>query len=325
MDAVEAVLQHLDVEKLLNHYDFEKMKSEGQFIRACCKLHDSKNATAFVINKETGLWFCHTGDCGGGDVFTLVQKMEEIKFTSSVRWLADFFGINIEGLSIVERKTNYQKEVQKFIRFMKKKKKKEISEFKIEEEIKTVTKFRNFKQETIDHFGLGYVDKVDLKKRNDDKYTLYHRLVFPIIFNDKQVGLSFRRIKSKDYPKWSHQPANLETGELLYNYDNVKCECVVAIVEGIVDVWAFHEINIPAVATFGSHLTEWQYKLLLKTGADLVLAYDGDDAGRTATEKAIKMLKNKTNLSTINFDEGEDPASIERGELLKRYGERKKL
>ena len=324
MDAVTLILQHLNVEKLLIHYDFDKIHFDSNIIRACCKIHGGNNHTAFVINCETGLWYCHTGSCGGGDVFTLVQKMENIEFPSAVRWLSKFFDVDIANLHITERKINYIEDLKKFIKMVKGKRKKTIQPFTIKEEIKEVTKYRNFKIETISHFGLGYVKKVTLNKRNGEEYNLHHRLLFPIIFNSIQVGMSFRRIKSTDMPKWSHQPANIETKEILYNYDSIIGKTKVVICEGITDVWAFYEIDVPAVATFGAHITEEQYKLLLKTGSDLILAFDGDETGRLANEKAIKMFKYKANLEVIHFNDGEDPESLDRKELRERYESRRK-
>lgn len=324
MDAVTIINQHIDVDRLLQHYDFDKVHSEGEIIRSCCKIHGGNNPSAFVINRETGLWYCHTGSCGGGDVFTLVEKMEKCDFASAVRWLAKFYDIDISTMQITERKYQHIEDLKKFIKMVKSKRKKEFQPYTIDEEIKEVSKFRNFKQETIEHFKLGYVESVKLKKRDGEHYTLLHRLVFPIFFNNIQVGMSFRRTNSNDIPKWSHQPVHIETKNILYNYDEVKSSPIIVICEGITDVWAYYEIGVPAVATFGAHITEEQYKLLLKTGADLVFSFDGDDAGRLVTKLALKMFKYKANISVVQFQEGEDPENITREELLKRYESRTK-
>lgn len=325
MDAVSLIVQHLDVEKLLEHYDFDKIHPDGDVIRACCKLHGGNNPTAFAINRERGLWVCHTGDCGSGDVFHLVQKMEGCDFASSVRWLANFFNIDINNLQITERKVEYIEEIKKFTKVMKSNRKKELQVFVIKETVKEVAKYRKFKESTLRHFNLGYVEQVVLQKRDGEEYTLYNRLVFPIVFNNIQIGVSFRRIKNTDFPKWSHQPAHMETGNYLYNFDEAKKESVIVVCEGISDVWAYHEIGIEAVATFGAHVTDEQYKLLLKTGADLCFSYDGDEAGKLATSKAIQQFKYKANLSQVCFNEGEDPENISREELKLRYECRKKL
>lgn len=318
MDVVNCILQNIDVLKLLEHYNFENIHHDGNMIRSCCKLHEGNNPNAFVINEENGLYYCHT-NCGGGDAFTLVEKMEDISFLEAVQWLANFFDVNIEGMEIKERSCDYLAELRNFIRVMREKKNKTFTEFKIPEEVKQVTRYRNFKEETLKHFHLGYVESVQLKKRDGKEYKLFHRLVFPIYFNNMQVGLSFRKTKSADFPKWSHQPANLETKNILYNYDDAKDSNIIVVCEGFLDVWAFHEIGIPAVATFGAHLTNQQYKLLLQTGADLVFAYDGDDAGRKATQEAVRMFKHKANIATVEFEEGQDPENIPREELRERY------
>ena len=325
MNAVTLINQQLDVEKLLKHYNFDKIQYDNDIIRACCKIHDGNNKTAFVINRDNGLWYCHTGNCGGGDVFTLVQKMENIDFYSSVRWLSNFFKINITDAVITERKIGYIEELKKFIKIMNAKKKKEIQPFEIPEKIMEVTKYRKFHTNTLEHFKLGYVESVKLNKRNGECYMLRHRLAFPILFNNIQIGISFRKIKPSDVPKWSHQPAHIETKEILYNYDNTKFNNIIVICEGITDVWAFYEIGIHAVATLGAHITQEQYKLLLKTGADLVFAFDGDEAGQIVTQYAIKLFKYKANTFIIKMNNNEDPESIEREELKIRYDNKYKV
>lgn len=327
MNATTYINQNLDVEKLLRHYDFQNISVSDDLIRSCCKLHGGNNPTAFVINKNNGLWFCHTGDCGGGDIFTLIERLEGFSkqdFPKTVRWVASFFGLNIDGLSI-QKHSDYLKELRKFISVVKNSRNKYLTVFTLKENIKQVTKYNNFLPETLEFFNLGYVDSVQLTKKSGDAYTLYNRLVFPIIFNGIQVGVSLRRVNNNDFPKWSHQPANINFGNFLYNYDNVKTANEIIICEGITDVWAFHECNLPAVATFGSHITNEQYRLLLQTSANLTFSFDGDEAGQFATTKAIDMFKYKANISTITFNTNEDPASIPRKELIKLFEHRNKL
>lgn len=328
MNALDKILESIDVVKLLEHYGFNTTHQEGDILRSKCIIHGGDNPTAFAINIDTGLWFCHTGECGGGDIVTLVEKMEDYTGTSSfpkaVRFLADFFDVDIADLEIVERKDRNKKELEKFLKLMKKRKKKDVEEYILPLAKPRVSKYRDFKEETIDYFGLGFLDSIELEKRNGDKYTLHNRLYFPIQFNNIIVGMSLRRTKSNDVPKWSHQPVNLEVGNILYNYDNVIGKESVVVCEGILDVWAFHEVGIPAVCTFGANITDKQYRLLIKTGANIVLAYDGDSAGKKATQKALDIFNNKANISVIEFELGQDPANITREELVKLYENRKR-
>lgn len=323
MDAVTLINENLDVVKLLEHYDFDGINPQGDMVRAKCKIHGGINASSFVISEETGLWYCHAGICGGGDAIKLVRKLDNVGFPEAVQKLADLFGLDIQNMEINERPDQSVAEIKKWMKTMSSWKERErMAEFTLGVPIKEVKKFRNFLPETLQHFQLGFVEKVRLERRSAGQYELTNRLVIPIVQDGVRVGVSFRKVKANDYPKWSHQPVHIKVGDLLYNYDATVGEMEVVICEGAFDVWAYHEIGVTAVATYGAHITDEQYRLLMKTGANLVFSYDGDDPGREATRKGIALFRNKANMSTVPFDEGEDPASVSREQLKLKYESR---
>ena len=104
MSAVEIIKANLDVEKILEHYNAKGIAHYGDFIRCCCPIHNGDNPTAFVMNTEKGLWSCKTNDCGDGDIFTLVEKMEDMNFPQAVQKVAEILGIDINDMVIVQRK-----------------------------------------------------------------------------------------------------------------------------------------------------------------------------------------------------------------------------
>lgn len=322
MDALTHLNEHIDMERLLAHYKFDEVREEGSYIRSCCKIHDGSNPSAFVVNTQNKLWYCHTGGCGGGDAYTLVQRMEEVSFKEAVEIVARIFNVDIAEMEIMERNTHQMNEMKRWIKAVQSRRGKSYHPYEINVLQKSVRRFRDFDEDTLHHFGLTFVEEVEAQKHNGETYTLRNRLVFPVYQNGVQIGASLRRTKSTDFPKWSHQPVKLKTSDILYNYDATHGENVIVVVEGMPDTWAFYEIGIVAVATFGAHLTDEQRRLLMRTGADIVLAYDGDEAGREATKKAYSVLYKTTNTKTMRFEPGEDPASISREELRKRYGER---
>ena len=324
MDATTLLREKVDPEALMIHLGFDYMRQDGDFIRSACKIHGGDNRDAFVMNLEEGLWYCHTS-CGGGDIFSLVQKMKNLTFPQTVEWLAEYAGIDIDNLEVVEQKEEHIKEIQKFSKTMNARKKSKPVAYNIPTQTKSVTKFRGFSPETLEHFGLQYVEEITLQNKQGKEYTVRDRLVFPIVQNGIQVGASFRRIRANDNPKWSHQPVGIETKDILYNYDSAIGEREIVIVEGMPDVWAYHEIGVTAVATFGAHLTDEQYKLLMRTGADIVLSYDGDEAGKRATDKARALFRNKAVVKYVSLANGEDPDNIPRQELLNRYESAKRI
>ena len=324
MDAKQ-LISAIDIDVVLDHYNFKHQRKDGDFIRSACAIHGGDNPTSFVINSQTSLWYCHTG-CGGGDIFTLVRKMENCSFVEAVQWIADFFKIDLEGFNIEARESEIKKELAQWMEYNKRLRNAEpIKACSIRPETKQIAKLRTFRKETLDDFEIGFIDKIQLINKKGEAYTLFNRIFFPIYFDEKYVGFSLRRVEESDIMKWSHQPRDFNVGRILYNYDNVADEEEIIIVEGIYDVLAFVEIGIPAVCTFGSNLSTEQRDLLLKTGADITFAYDGDDAGRKATEKAVEMLRNKATLRLVDFGDGEDPESITREKLFDLFKERKRI
>jgi DNA primase len=94
----------------------------------------------------------------------------------------------------------------------------------------------------------------------------------------------------------------------------------IILVEGIFDVWAYHEIGIDNVmAVFGSSLKEEQYKTLLKTGKDITTSFDNDKAGQKCTQEVLKKFKNKAELHVIDLPEDHDPADCTPETLRQAY------
>lgn len=319
MDALQLIKDNLDVELVLGHYDFDQTRPSGNYYRACCKLHEGNNPTGFVISIDTGLWSCHTGDCGSGDIFHLVQRLEDVSFPVAVHKVADVLGLDIANLEIVARTQQEKKELRRFLEAMKSVQRQEIDAYEPIGEIKTVKKFKEFDLSTIERFGLTYFTTFHGSTSKGEPMTLHDRLGFPMIFGSKQIGISLRATKKGEPNKWIHQPPNMITGNILYNYDSVIGESEVVVVEGITDVWAYYEIGLPAVATYGAHLTKEQVRLLLQLGADLVFSFDNDEAGRIAMQKAYDTFRYTSNIKFVHLPLGCDPENIPREDLTTYY------
>lgn len=324
MDAVSVIKQNIDVEKILRHYNVD-FKYFGDYIRCACPIHNGDNPTAFVINEDF-LWSCHTGGCGAGDVFTFIEQMEDLDFPKAVKKVAEILEIDIENLIIAERKNDYLKEVEKFLKYIKsKKKKKTLNEYVPKAELTQVRSFRNFDEKTLQKFELKYAKEIELDKKDGGTFKLYERLVIPIYVNDVQIGVSIRKIRAKDNPKWFHAPHTMETGNILYNIDSCKNDSEIIVCEGMFDVWSWYEAGYNAICTFGAHLSEEQYRMLLRTGKNIIWCYDGDNAGLEATKKAVQMMKYKTNQWIIHLPEGADPGNCSPDDLRELYKQKERI
>lgn len=321
MDAIQLIEKHIDVEKILDHYKFDSVRPSGNFVRACCGIHGGDNPMSFVINQENGLWSCHT-NCGNGNIFQMVQKIEEISFPQAVGRVAEILGIDITKLAIVARNDDEKRELKEWKKTILALQPKAFEEYVPIGDAKVVKKFKDFLPETIEFFGLYLFEELHALSRDGNPFLVQNRIGFPIKRDGKTIGMSLRAIRSHQLPKWLHQPSTIKTSELLYNFDEAIGKEEVAVVEGITDVWAYHEIGVTAVATYGAHLGDEQRRLLIQLGCDIVLSYDGDKAGRDATKRAIEALGRTSNVKVVHLPDGKDPENLKRTELRDTYEKR---
>ena len=127
------------------------------------------------------------------------------------------------------------------------------------------------------------------------------------------------RIIEKGEPKYLNTPETrlFNKGRFIFGLSQAK-EAItknnfVVIVEGNMDVISSHQAGVKeAVATSGTAMTENHLKILSRLTTDIRLAYDGDEAGVKAAERAI-MLAGKIgiSLSVISgYGKAKDPDEL---------------
>lgn len=328
MNAVEYINSNINAKKVLEHYNFRNIVETDDSIRSCCEIHKGNNPTAFVWNKQNNLWYCYTGDCGGGDVFTLIEKLEEVGFTKAVAIAASILQLDITGLKVEKQTDIVINNTKQWIEFMKKHKQSILSDVPYElpntRYVNDLSIFNRF-----DISILDYYDAKMCKVYPTEDGFLYNKLVVPIQFMNILRGVALRDTTDKYQPKWMFQPKSLPIRCLLYNYD-VAMQCVqdskaseIILVEGVFDVWAYHRIGIDnVVGIFGSSLKTEQKALLLKTGLDIVTSFDNDDAGNKCTKDVLQYFKQKATVKQVQFPIGKDPGDCIPDELKEYYLQR---
>jgi DNA primase len=145
-----------------------------------------------------------------------------------------------------------------------------------------------------------------------------NRLIFPIRDERKRVVAFGGRIlggETPDEPKYLNSPENpvFHKGRMLYQIARAREACrqirQIVVVEGYMDLLAFHaQAFYRVVATLGTALTSHQVRLLARHVDEVVLAYDGDDAGERAMLRALPLfLEGDLAVSCIRFPEQMDP------------------
>ena len=168
-------------------------------------------------------------------------------------------------------------------------------------------------KEAIDMGVVGYEPS-----RNQTYARFIERITFPIhSANGSIVGFGGRTI-SGHQAKYVNSPETsyFNKSRLLYAYHIAKKALYkkqeIIITEGYLDVIMLHQAGFDnAVATLGTALTHEHLPLLRKGTPKVIMAYDGDKAGRTAALKASKLLSaSGFNGGVVVFEGGLDPADM---------------
>ena len=158
----------------------------------------------------------------------------------------------------------------------------------------------------------------------------YQRIMFPI--NDPQgnvIAFSGRLLKTADFPgdempKYLNSPETtlFNKRETLFNFDRARKEIrkdnTVLLFEGFMDVIAAWQSGVKSgVASMGTSLTNEQIRRLERVAKEVVICYDGDNAGVQATNRAIQLLQENSHfdLSIVSIPEKLDP-----DEYVRKYG-----
>ncbi|RXK54271.1 DNA primase [Enterococcus faecalis] len=158
----------------------------------------------------------------------------------------------------------------------------------------------------------------------------YQRIMFPI--NDPQgnvIAFSGRLLKTADFPgdempKYLNSPETtlFNKRETLFNFDKarkeIRKENTVLLFEGFMDIIAAWQSGVKSgVASMGTSLTNEQIRRLERVAKEVVICYDGDNAGVQATNRAIQLLQENSHfdLSIVSIPEKLDP-----DEYVRKYG-----
>lgn len=202
---------------------------------------------------------------------------------------------------------------------------------------------RGFSNHTIESFGLGYAPKYGLEKHlklkgftisdilesqlvctADDgrHYDFFrNRAMIPILNEKGQVVAFGGRTLSNNKAKYINSKESLifNKTNLLFSYGNAKKSLRKGIIccEGYMDVISMHQYGFDnAVASLGTSFTLNQAKLIASETDTVFLAYDSDEAGKTATLKNLDLLRKiNINAYVIDLSPYKDP-----DEFLKNAG-----
>jgi DNA primase len=152
--------------------------------------------------------------------------------------------------------------------------------------------------------GKSYWDKN--KKDYENKWG--GRIIFPLFENGKCIYIIGRSYVNKE-PKYINSEGM--KGKLVFGIENINNDRIGVICEGIISSIAVRKYtNIPAVATLGKILSDYQVSIIRKVCDEVILSYDGDLSNEEIRKSANKLIKYGLKTWLVSLPEGSDPDDL---------------
>ncbi len=331
------------------------LKKSGSDYRAPCPFHGGKNSN-FAVNAHKQFYHCFK--CGeSGGAISFIQKFDNLNFVEAIETIAGEFGLPIEYDSKskpvdprLERYRTLSKKVADFYI-------NQLRNSPAKDKAVSYAKARGISGEIAKRFELGFAspgnkdlmlnfqnseqDIADLKTLGllkEGQYGDYDffrdRLMFPI-HNSKGNVIAFggRAFDNDAKAKYlnSSESVIFSKSRELYGLHHARKYSrdmdYVLVVEGYMDVVAMHQAGITkVVATLGTATSAEHLLILMRTTNVVVFCFDGDEAGRSAAWKALKitlpLTKAGVTFKFLFLPDGEDPDSLVKIESAKAFEDR---
>ncbi len=303
-DLYSEIRSKVDIVDVVSSY--LPLTQKGKNFFGVCPFHDDTNPS-MSVSRDLQIYRCFS--CGAsGNVFNFVMNYEHISFKEALSLLAKRAGVELKGFKIKESvsknaplytiyelahkfyqnnlNTSYGKEAKAYL------KGRGINEDVIKEfEIGLSLKESTLLKDLMLKKGYDLKTLHNLGLVSDDHDTYINRIMFPLHdLEGKVVGFSGRIYDNSNLNKYlnTKETPLFKKGQLLYHYhiarEEVRIKKQVIVMEGFMDVIRASTIGVKnTVALMGTAMTKEQANLIKRLSNDIILCFDGDDAGRHAT------------------------------------------
>ncbi len=349
-EQINDIVNSVNIVDIVSNYI--PLTKRGKNYFGVCPFHPDGDPS-FCVSEQKQIYTCFSCKASGNAI-QFVMNYENISFKEALKIIADKAGINVTINSKVESTFNKNTELYEIYDIASKFYQNNINTL-AGKSAKEYLYERGFDDTLIKKFMIGlsltnhelltkmlinkkksYNDmlKSGLIVKNDYGYRdIYsNRIMFPIWdVSGKVVGFSGRIFNGEDTKQVSKYINTKETpifkkGELLYNYHQAKSICrqknSVIIMEGQLDLIRTVSIGVEnVIATMGTAFTKEHALLVKKIAKNVIICFDGDDAGGKATVSCGNELESIGIIPKIvRLDDGLDP-----DEYIKKFGKEKFL
>ena len=338
-DTIDKVFEFSRVEEVIS--DFIALKKTGANFKGLSPFTNEKTPS-FIVSPSKQIWKDFSSG-KGGNVIAFLMEHEQFNYPESIRYLANKY--NIEIIETAESAENVEERNERESLFIINSYALSYFEeiYSKNDRIKKYLIDRGLSESTIQNFSLGYsndsqnefyksasnkgysdnfLEETGLVLSTTDKKIdrFRGRIIFPIkSIAGRIVGFGGRIVDStKKIAKYINSPESkiYNKSKTLYGiYESkqfIVRDDVCLLVEGYMDVIQLHEHGIKNVlASSGTSLTKDQIILIKRLTSNIIILFDGDQAGLSASLRSIDMiLEEGLNVKICSFPDGEDPDSF---------------
>jgi len=338
-DAVQEIKDRLDLADLISEH--LRLQKAGRDLKGLCPFHQEKTPSLYV-SPEKQLWHCY-GCQKGGDHFTFIQEIEHVDFRAALRLLAEKTGVELEESPGAGRQRELKRTIERLNGLAAQYFHHILLENPAGQRALIQLESRGVTRASMKEFQLGFApagQRKDnlvrfLRKHNATDTEMIEaglairpegsrelwdrfrqRIMIPI--HDERgelIAFGGRVTDDSQQPKYlnTSQTALYDKGRTLFNLNRARKAIHelkhAVLMEGYFDAITAAQAGVPnVVTTSGTALTEHQVRLLKRETQELLLAFDRDDAGRTATQRAIELAsKSGIHIKVVRVPQGKDP------------------
>lgn len=338
-DSIDGLKTRLDIVDVVGSYI--ELKKAGSNFKANCPFHEEKSPS-FNVSPQKQIYHCF--GCGaGGDSIKFVMEYEKLTYPEAIEKLADQYNYHLEYTANSPRQERSQlmEKLDEWYRSL-------LNQMPTAQ---AYLKDRGVFESSIERFGIGYApsspqtlafikknyftmnEAIELGVAGSEGGRSYARFIERITFpihapNGSIVGFGGRTITGH-VAKYVNSPQTkiFNKSRLLYAYhlakETIYRKKEMIVTEGYLDVVMLHQAGFTqAVATLGTALTQEHLPLLRKGDPKIIMAYDGDSAGRNAALKAARLLSaSGFTGGVVLFGEGVDPADMVKANDVERLSD----
>ena len=294
------VKAQVSMQMLVDHYSLRDLRKSKDELRGRCPIHRGEGERTFHVNLSKNAFQCFSCKAKG-NVLDFVAAMEHCNLREAALKLQSWFALEeSDKPPAVTAKEEIEEVIADGVI-------NPLLPFKLR--VDSTHEYglsRGLSVATLECFGAGLCIS---------KGTFSGRFVIPLHNEQGElVGYAGRTLNDSE-PRYlfPSREKGFYKSHLLFNLHRVfehNENASVVLVEGFFSVMKCFQAGIDAISLLGSSLSETQENLLCQNFTQVLFLFDGDEAGRSATDDCLRRLGRKLWVKAISLPDNVQPDQL---------------